>query len=54
MSEERLKYLLSELAIFISEELCEDDIYEWFLWNFGITKEEFDEIGIDFNYDEEE
>ena len=41
---ERLKVLLYNAMVFISEELCEDDEQKWFENMLGMTKEEYKEI----------
>ena len=41
---ERLKTLLYNAIVFISEELCEEDEQVWLEDMLGITKEEYNEI----------
>ena len=48
MSNQRAKELLKKLIYFISEELDEEDIYEWYAVMFGITQKEMKELEIDF------
>lgn len=48
MSKERMKELLIKLIYFISEELYEEDVNEWFCLMFGIFKNELKELEIEF------
>lgn len=48
MSKERMKELLAKLIYFISEELDEENVSEWFCVMFGIFNNELDELGIEF------
>lgn len=60
MNNERLKTLLYNAIVKIDNDnqddlrWCVDDEFEWYYNEIGITKEELEEIGIDWLNEEEE